>query len=167
MKRNKGQVGEVNPAFQAEGLPDWYQVEPTPIPEYKTGAPGFRHRNIPLPKGTVVPAGGLDAVPWSLIAHKPYKRAIIRVVSLSTTPRRLDTGLGQRIVVAIHNLGDNGLWINFVRNVAQNNGEFIPGSPTPGARLGGFWSEYLSDEIEVWGVSDTGTIQVAVSEFGF
>lgn len=163
----RGRLGEVNPDLKAEGFPSYYDVEPTPMQEYRVGAPGFKHTTIPLPKGSEIPPGGLDAVPWQLVAMKPYKRAIIRVVQVSTTPLRLDTGLGQRIVVAIHNLGDNGLWINFTRSVAQDKGEFIPGSPTAGARLGGFWSEYLSSEVEIWGVSDSGTISVAVSEFGF
>lgn len=162
----KGGLGEVGVDYEAQGMGNYYQPEPQRLPEYSGEQKPFKPVDRPLPPGP--PIREVDQQPYQVNVPKPFKWGIIRVVQVGNTRTSLVQSRGNRVEVSLHNLGDDGLWFNFTRDVAQGNGEFIPGSPTAGARLGGFWSQVLSDEVEIWGIVETGgnPIQVAVAEFG-
>ena len=78
---------------------------------------------------------------------------------------RIDTGLANRTAVSVHNLGDFGLWLGFAVGVAIGNSEYIPGSPTAGARLGGFWAEEMGAGVPIYATSEGGINTVVVVEF--
>jgi len=101
--------------------------------------------------------------------RRPYATLpVITPVNVAAPPGvaiQIDTGVANRQAVSIHNLGDNGLWIAFTNAVAANNGEFIPGSPTAGAMLGGFWADEIGSAIPIWAISQGGANLVIVVEF--
>jgi hypothetical protein len=78
---------------------------------------------------------------------------------------RIDTGAANRTAVSVHNLGDFGLWLGFDAGVAIDAGEYIPGSPTAGAHLGGFWAEELGSGVPIYATSEGGNNTVVVVEF--
>lgn len=101
------------------------------------------------------------------VTQRPYRGLpVVTVVTVGTAAAtRIDTGLSNRVCVSVHNLGDFGLWLGFSAAVAVGSGEFLPGSPSAGARLGGFWSENLGDQIPVWAISEGGSNTVVVVEY--
>lgn len=165
----RGGLGEVNPDYASARLHSAYDPDPR-SPDPRAGASPAatkvgKQLITPGPPATYSPEG-IKGAPWMLTAPKPFKSAIARAVNLGVAAQKLDTGMGNRSVFAIHNLSDNGVWINFNRSVGPSNGEFLPGSPVPGDMLGAFWTENLDPNVQVWGLATAANSLVLVTEFG-
>jgi hypothetical protein len=161
----KGGLGEIHPE-----RPNYYQPEPIKPTTIEPGPPEVTHQMIPPPGRSQVVVEDLANRQIVLTVPKPLRTSVERVIDVAATvPVRLDSGLGNRVRVSLHVIGDNGLWFSTSkgRSVSANNGEFIPGSPVAGTMLGGYWSEDISADIEIWGIADTaGNTRVIVCEYG-
>jgi len=162
------QIGELRPE-----MGDRYYV-PNEDPSNPAVQPGpVSHVDRPLPQGTSIPQTGIQSIPAVFTSQKPYRIMSIRTVLLyAAAPVRIDSGLGNRIEIAIHNIGDFDIWFNVKSGTAvENFAEVIPGSPTVGEPLGGYWSAFLGSDIQLWGIAEVAAgaaaVRIVVSEFAF
>lgn len=151
-----------------EGVGDVRQDIPFRTPEGEAPAPG----DIRIMPGRGPGIPGVPPFRW--VADQPFTRPIMNTVQ-GITPAlavKLDQGVGERRLVVLQNVGNNGLWYKVgddavARLVAVNNGGFLPGSPVAGAHLGGVLAIALADNVTVYGIADApGNTDITVSEFG-
>lgn len=115
-----------------------------------------------------IPAPVREKFQW--VVDLPYSAVFVRTVpNIGIAPVRLDVPLSGRVLVAIQNLGNNGLWVSFGKagaGLTTGRGIFLAGSAIPGAHLGGMQAWPLRDTIEVWGLADVGATDAVVIECG-
>jgi len=139
---------------QFKGLGDYKMEQREAVPSARQQA------GVPIPV-QVIPGKAPPemAEKFSWILDLPYGNVFVRPYP-GITPAlavRIDMPVSGRVMVYIQNIGNNGLWLGFGKSglgIAVNMGVFLPGSPVPGAHLGGIQAWPLKDTVEIWGRAD-------------